>query len=108
MLGLNNAWATESKLTVGGGLVLLSDSSTLYSILFSSCSRSIARSRRSFMIARFTRVFRRRAASLFASTSLMRRFNSIHFLWYASSTDGGRLLFCVPWIEMLGLPKDTY
>jgi len=76
--------------TVGGGLVLLSDSSMLCCILFCSCSSRNARSSLIFMIPRSMRVLRTRRESFVSSISLMRRLRAIHFEWYAASTEGGR------------------
>jgi len=64
--------------TVGGGLVLLSDSSAS-SLRFATCSNKKARSNRIFRMARSIRALRSRAASLCSSISEIRRFSAMHF-----------------------------
>jgi hypothetical protein len=76
--------------TVGGGLGLPSESSTLVLVRFCICSRRKARSRRSFWTCLLSRVVRTLYASFSSSISLVRSFNCIHFRRYASSTVGGR------------------
>ena len=77
------------KRTVGGGLGLPSESSTLVLVRFASCSRRKARSNRILSIARCRRTSRAREASLASSTSFMRCLSWMHLRRYASSTDGG-------------------
>lgn len=70
----------SSRLTVGGGLGLPSESSTLVLVLLASCSSKNARSRRILATWRFMRSRRARAASFSDSTSLVRCLSWMHFL----------------------------
>lgn len=76
-------------LTVGGGLGLPSESSTLALVRLESCSSRNALSTRSFSTCRLILARRNLAASLASSTSFVRFFSCTHLRRYASSTDGG-------------------
>lgn len=81
--------ASKVRRTVGGGLGLPSESSTLALVRLESCSSRNARSMRSFSTWRLMRVSRSLAASLASSTSFVRFLSWTHFRRYASSTEGG-------------------
>ena len=88
--------------TVGGPSLLPALSSSQYPfapflrIRLPSSWRSSDLSSRIFRIPRSRRFLRRRKLSLFCSTSAIRRLSSMHFLRYASSTDGGSVGGMVP------------
>jgi hypothetical protein len=83
--------------TVGGGLGLPSESSTLASVRLSICSSKKARSSRMRWMARRARWIREVRISLEFSISPIRFFISLHFWRYDCSTDAGRASPCCCW-----------